>query len=841
MTAGADRHDYRARMERSLTSRRFVGVVAVVTGILLSIAVVSPAAAAPVAIVYVSPTGNDGRSGASPAQAWRSLDAVQAALDDGRIGPGTRVLFRRGGTWRGSLSLDSGTSGTAGAPITLGAYGSGAAPVLSGAVPLSGWTSTGPNRWTARCDACPDSPSMLTVAGEPMPIARWPNADDGDGYRYITGAAGNTVVIDGALPTAGAPTTNWAGGELVVRSIAWVLDRRSIVASTATRFTLAEPTSYPIVAGWGYFVQNHPAALDRPGEWVWDRATRTITVFRPTRPSATAVEVANAPAVIEMIDANDVVVSGLTLRGGRDGNLLASDCTSITVEGVTSERAAGTGIAFIRCVGATVTGTTIRDTGDIGLDAHPCEVCSFTGNTITDIAVRAGMGGSGDGRYLGARVGGPDLLFDGNLIESTGYLALDVRGPSTITRNTIRDFNRVKVDGAGIYLYDTADVTIAENLVSDAPGSTAGIPWDGVATHGIYIDDQSQRVVVRGNTVVDVGSSGVYLHNVRDVEVSGNTLVGAGEQGIALTDDDLGSFSVTGLRVTGNTVVVDRPGGVAVDATTTAAPPNAAFLTSLGTLAGNRYCGVFDDPLFRVHAPGVDDVVALARWQQITGDDATSAGCTYRSPTFRVTGTAGPQLVENGRFDTSIAEWFGWPDNALDASWDPAGLHGGALRVANDGDHPLVHIDTIVGALSAGTTYRLRVAARSDRSGPSVRAYVRQLDAPYATLATPATPALASTPVDRELFFTVTQTDAQSLLIFELGDDGAPVWIDDVELQAVSGRAVAAADVIRVETNPTTTPRRLVVRRAGVGPDGTAYARGDRVVLAPFESLVLLG
>ncbi|MBN1676548.1 MAG: right-handed parallel beta-helix repeat-containing protein [Kiritimatiellae bacterium] len=95
--------------------------------VLLLAALVMPAlhSAARAATYYVDPdTGQDSNSGASQAGAWRTV----AEVNGRSFAPGDRVLFKRGGVWEESLSVSS--SGACGSPITFGAYGSGAAPLL---------------------------------------------------------------------------------------------------------------------------------------------------------------------------------------------------------------------------------------------------------------------------------------------------------------------------------------------------------------------------------------------------------------------------------------------------------------------------------------------------------------------------------------------------------------------------------------------------------------------------------------------------------------------------------------------------------------------------------------
>ena len=94
---------------------------------------------------YVSSSaGNDRNDGRSPQTAWQSLTRVNTA----DFQPGDKVLFRRNDLWRGSLRPKSGAEGW---PITYGAYGDGAKPILQGSVakdmPAS-WMSAGRNLWT---------------------------------------------------------------------------------------------------------------------------------------------------------------------------------------------------------------------------------------------------------------------------------------------------------------------------------------------------------------------------------------------------------------------------------------------------------------------------------------------------------------------------------------------------------------------------------------------------------------------------------------------------------------------------------------------------------------------
>lgn len=94
--------------------------------------VVSATAPAP-AVFYVSCKSGTAAGDGSSSRPWTSLAKVTS---HGAFRPGERVLLKRGTTCKGSVTVHG--SGTASAPIVLGAYGSGAKPTIAGGGTKSG-------------------------------------------------------------------------------------------------------------------------------------------------------------------------------------------------------------------------------------------------------------------------------------------------------------------------------------------------------------------------------------------------------------------------------------------------------------------------------------------------------------------------------------------------------------------------------------------------------------------------------------------------------------------------------------------------------------------------------
>jgi len=95
---------------------------------------------------YVSSsTGSDANNGTATSTPWQTIAHVNAQT----FQPGDSILFKRGDVWNESLIPPS--SGTSGNPITFDAYGTGAAPNLTGyySVPSSAWVHVTGNAWKA--------------------------------------------------------------------------------------------------------------------------------------------------------------------------------------------------------------------------------------------------------------------------------------------------------------------------------------------------------------------------------------------------------------------------------------------------------------------------------------------------------------------------------------------------------------------------------------------------------------------------------------------------------------------------------------------------------------------
>lgn len=89
---------------------------------------------------YYVDTASSGGDGTTQATSGaQAAFATIAAVNGASFSAGDSILFKRGCTWREQLTVPS--SGSAGSPITFGAYGSGNDPIISGGDVISTWSA----------------------------------------------------------------------------------------------------------------------------------------------------------------------------------------------------------------------------------------------------------------------------------------------------------------------------------------------------------------------------------------------------------------------------------------------------------------------------------------------------------------------------------------------------------------------------------------------------------------------------------------------------------------------------------------------------------------------------
>ena len=182
---------------------------------------------------YFSASGNDANNGTSTSTPWKTLSKFNSVFAS--KSPGDNFLFNRGDVFYGSITISR--SGSSGSPITIGAYGTGANPVITGFTTVSAWTNLGSNIWesTSAVSAL-SATNMVVINGVNTPMGRYPNT----GYLTYQSFSGKTSITSSSL--SGSP--NWTGAEAVIRKQRWIIDRNLITAQSGGTLTYKPSSTY---------------------------------------------------------------------------------------------------------------------------------------------------------------------------------------------------------------------------------------------------------------------------------------------------------------------------------------------------------------------------------------------------------------------------------------------------------------------------------------------------------------------------------------------------------------------------------------------------------------------
>jgi parallel beta-helix repeat protein len=505
-------------------------------------------------VYHVSSSGNDGNNGLSPATAFKSIDKVNSL----KLNPGDQVLFNSGDTFRGQLSIRQG--GTEGKPVIIGAYGSGAKPFLNGSVVVANWTNKGGNIWEADCAQCKDSVTGVYRDRYSLPLGRYPNAgDEVKGYLKILSHNGS-----GQFTGQQAASHNWVGGEAVVRTNDWIIDKSRISAQDGNKYTLASNTSYEIRDNWGYFIQDHPGTLDQNGEWYYDRANKKLLLYSSSAdPNKHLIE---ATAFSRCINVYASFVTVQDLRMGQSLNIGVYGRNSSNLGVIHCDISnMGEDAVVINGSGANLTlkGNNIDHVNNDGIyiTGYSSFVCQ--GNTLKNIGTEEGRGKSNNGQYMGLEYiyTGTDgaSVIKNNELDSIGYIGIDFNSSNiSVEENAIGDFDLVKNDGGAIDTYngknhtDRKNQKIISNIIYNAKGANAGTPDSFTGATGIYLDAGSENVEIRNNTVFNCTGSGIFLHGSNNVLVDGNTSYDNNIQ-FLMSDDDQDGYDSKANTISNNT------------------------------------------------------------------------------------------------------------------------------------------------------------------------------------------------------------------------------------------------------------------------------------------------
>ncbi len=512
--------------------------------------------------------GSDTNNGTSASTPWKTIAKFNNS-GSGSLQPGSRVFFKRGTpspVCRGIGDSADGwgtiwinPSGTTARPIEFKAYGSGSAPVISGAItPTNTWTLDSGSIYKTNIGA--NRPvKYLFVGNQAQTLARTPNKVNGNTTWLYTddqnGQSGGYYLIDSAIPSPS--TNNLVGATVIKRYSNFNYDEGTVWSHSGTRLDITSYGSqcyiehcsnsiYP-AAGWGYIVQNDKELLDAEGEWYYNSSTGDLYFRAPgsVNPNTLTVDiVVDKHAFVVGDGKHDIKFKNLIFeKYGKEAIDLADDSgnSQVLANIILENNEIRNSFVGVK----NNTNTTDESKANSFLNNYIHDVYNvgiwtagyghvYQGNVLENIGMDVILGSDNtQWAYFGIRniLGKTNLI--GNTLRNVGYIGISNTGAGEVRSNLIDNASAKLNDGCGMCVdKGTSGLIVRENIIRNSFGNIENVPSSFIhasaITSGISTGDTSNvGSVIRKNVVMDFGNTGIALDNnyaSRDIVVDGNTV-----------------------------------------------------------------------------------------------------------------------------------------------------------------------------------------------------------------------------------------------------------------------------------------------------------------------------
>ncbi len=467
---------------------------------------------------YLSSTGSDTANGTSQAQPWRTI----SKLDSVTFAAGDSVFFKRGNKFRGTVTVHQ--SGTASAPIVFSAYGIGSKPIITGAVPLTNWTSSG-NLYQ---DTVVQRARNFFVNNNEMPLARFPNS----GFLSLDSSLGTGGLLDSALTQ---PAGYWDSCRICVRTTQWSWEKTGITNYTQGQLTFSTPTQLAAISHYGYFLYNKFSELDTAFEWFQDTTQHLLYYMPPTGqdPNLQVCEATVFGSGIHLFsNVSHIIIYNLTFDKQFEAGVKMEDSScsynAIVRCGFTGQYDYG---VEVKGKYNLISNCTFRDVDGHGVDVSSGGNAEIHHNSFRKIGQYRNSGIGGQTNLSAIAINFADSCYiHHNSIDSTGYCGISADGANhLVERNVIAHAMMLLNDGAPLKSFGIAShhIIFRNNFISSSNGNTAGTFNATFRTPGIYFDFDVNNSIIQNNTIYNQRPKGIFLNGGNNNNIiSGNVVYG---------------------------------------------------------------------------------------------------------------------------------------------------------------------------------------------------------------------------------------------------------------------------------------------------------------------------
>lgn len=564
---------------------------------------------------YISSSGDDLKNnGLSSSTPWKTIAKVNSVFSS--LKAGDRILFKSGDVFYGTLNITR--SGVSGFPITIGSYGTGGKPVITGFTNLSGWINEGGGIYSISLK-CESSPEILIIDGIQHSMGRYPNKE----YLIYESFTTNVSITDNELLS----TPNWQGAHAVIRKNNWVLDRCLITNHTGSILTYKNlGTAINSTSNYGYFIQNDLETLDIFGEWYYDGAK--LFIYTGTlNPESHNIKISTINNLVNNNQGYDnIIIENIYFNGANKSAVNLSGADNFNIRYCDIYHSGENGILATGCIYFKADNNVIHNSNKAGIYCAGGNNATITNNNISNSGIIPGgtnTATQNNGIFITQN---DNCLIQYNSINSSGSNGIYFTGNGIrVKNNFINKSSLILNDCAGIYTTGKSFTgrIIEGNIVLNSVGNTDGTAKSlSVYAEGIYLDAPSMDVEIINNTVAFCKRSGIFFHESHDNLCTGNICYNNKQQVRFQFSNNNPNDKIRNILFNSNILFAKTPDYISIYAVSSL-DDIPEFM-----IADNNYYTrpLDDDEIFFTYSPSTGSKYrSLDDWQLFTTQDLNSA------------------------------------------------------------------------------------------------------------------------------------------------------------------------------------------------------------------------
>lgn len=585
---------------------------------------------------------------------WKSISKLNQMQH--LLKPGDVVSFKKGDVFLGTIKLN--ISGNPENPIVFSAYGQGnQKPIIEGLITLDKWALKTENIWESSAEGLRTQPTALTINNKLQALGRYPNIEAPNrGYLTIDSHPADSKKE--FTYTDQSQSTDWTGAEIVLRADQWIMNKIPLSKQNGKTLTLATDAK-KLKDKFGFFIQNHPATLDKNGEWSYLASENKILLYSTENPNKQAIKVAGIDYCFQIENQSDIRIDGLKLMGSIKCEIKLDHCRNIKISHCEFVASGTNSICFgyfgsLNNENISIENNSFTDIQSTCLKIFGKDII-VKNNRFKNIAIVPGMAESGqEGGVINTLA--DKISIERNVMDSIGYLGISFLWSSNVLvkENVISNFCTVIDDGAGIYCWmndkdaEPVNRKIVNNIILNGIGAPQGTPEKYAPAEGIYLDDRSPNVEVSNNTIVNCTNSGIYLHNSPKNVITNNTILDC-DKAIWIKNDKA-KYNTNHCVVQQNILLSKSSTGK--ESLLSIRTIDHSEMSQLGTINKN-VLGVNKDGSVTNYISSTPEKTNkrfdLKQWSEFSGYDIDSKA-------FIINGTEGDKAVKNYRFEYNTGD-----------------------------------------------------------------------------------------------------------------------------------------------------------------------------------------